>query len=450
MKDTAKIADANPVSSKLAQVRGRQVNDVQYISSTEAIELLGIRRESFYTYVSRGLIKAIRKEGSKAKLYKKADVEKLRTRAGARTGGPAVSQSLRYGEPIVQTWISEVTVRGPRYRGHLALDLVRDRRSFEFVSELIWEGLPKARDLPWAVYKPALAIEPLLKASRGVTDARGSPLRYLSLAAIALSTMEVEDNQAESSDPILSAKTLLHMFAGVAGLIGPKSVFTPPRVGERISECVARGLGFEVSSQAIDAINGALVLSAEHELSAPTFAVRICASTGVDLNACIAAGLMAQAGPMQVGGTFDVERLIATAAASKNINLAEIVSVPLPCFSHPLYDRDPRAVWLIEVARSLSRKTAGSNKVWALVDAAGEAGQHPNIFAALVMLSYSLGLPPGCAALLHTLGRSSGWIAHAMEQRLTGSMLRPRAKYMGAQLPSAELKRIGTQNCSLA
>ncbi|RYC77662.1 hypothetical protein BFJ63_vAg19466, partial [Fusarium oxysporum f. sp. narcissi] len=92
-------------SSENARQR-RQINDVEYVGSAEAMSILGVRRETLYTYVSRGLIKTKQRPGVKAKLYRKADVEKLRSRAVARAGGPQVSQSLRYGEPIAQTWIS--------------------------------------------------------------------------------------------------------------------------------------------------------------------------------------------------------------------------------------------------------------------------------------------------------------------------------------------------------
>ena len=63
------------------------------------------------------------------------------------------------------------------------------------------------------------------------------------------------------------------------------------------------------------------------------------------------------------------------------------------------------------------------------------SGRHPNLFAALVIMARALGLPAGTAALINTVGRTAGWVAHAVEQRLAGAMLRPRAKYMGKQHP---------------
>lgn len=61
-----------------------------------------------------------------------------------------------------------------------------------------------------------------------------------------------------------------------------------------------------------------------------------------------------------------------------------------------------------------------------------QSGRYPNLFGALVIIELALNLPRGSAVLIHTVGRTAGWIAHAVEQRHAGAMLRPRAKYMGS------------------
>lgn len=275
--------------------RQRQINDVEYVSSAEAISILGVRRETLYTYVSRGLIKTVRSAGKKSSLYRKSDVEKLRSRAVARSGGPKVSQALRYGEPIAQTWISEITSHGPRYRGVLAQDLVRDGRSFEFASELIWSGVSRSRDVPWPAMPANAQIESLVKLAVQGAEVL-TPLRVFSVVTTALSAFErsEEDLQVEG---LAACRRLLQTLAGIAGIFGPQGKFSPPRDGEFIAQCVARGLGLEGRGEAVHAIDAALVLSAEHELSAPTFAARICASTGADLYACVATAMMTQSGP---------------------------------------------------------------------------------------------------------------------------------------------------------
>ncbi|WP_371435038.1 citrate/2-methylcitrate synthase [Polaromonas sp.] len=427
---TKQIPTPKALSNKQVGKR-REVNDVQYITSTEALSVLGVRRETFYTYVSRGLIKSQQKTGTKTKLYRKADVEKLRTRAAARTGVPTVSQSLRYGEPIVQTWISEITARGPRYRGHLALDLVAQKRSFEFVAELLWTGLPRTRNVAWPQPLASLNIGAILEKNSSYY-AQTSPLRQLAFIAAGLSAMELGINDPDAPDVSANARALIQLFAGAAGLLGPQQKFSEPTSGESIAHCLARGFAIETTERAVELLDAALVLSAEHELSAPTFAVRICASTGADLFACVAAGLSVQSGPMQVGGTLEVERLVDEVTTKSGGDSPKLMSA-LPCFGHPLYDKDPRATLLLELARQFTPQPPAAYKLWNILGEANATGQCPNIFAALVFTSYILGLPLGSGAFIHTLGRTAGWIAHATEQRLTGTMLRPRARFMGAQ-----------------
>ena len=419
----------------------RQINDVDYVASAEAMSILGVRRETLYTYVSRGLIKTMQRPGVKAKLYRKADVEKLRSRAVARSGGPQVSHSLRYGEPIAQTWISEITAHGPRYRGVLARDLVRDGRSFEFASELIWTGLPRTRDVAWPTLQDIRQPESLVKLALHSAE-HVTPLKLLSMLTTSLSAFEQAEGDMQAAG-FAACRRLLQMLSGTAGIFGPKARFSPPGEGEFVAHCVARGLGLGERPDAVRAIDAALVMSAEHELSAPTFAARICASTGADLYACVATAMLTQSGSMQVGGAVEVEALIDALPSGLQpddaLPLAAasgFKSNELPCFGHPLYDgEDPRSVVLLDLIGSLDTYGPDMPKVQALVAGARQAGQHPNVFAGLVILCKAMGLPNGSGAMLHTLARTSGWIAHAMEQRLTGAMLRPRAKSMGQHLP---------------
>ena len=419
----------------------RQINDVDYVASAEAMSILGVRRETLYTYVSRGLIKTMQRPGVKAKLYRKADVEKLRSRAVARSGGPQVSHSLRYGEPIAQTWISEITAHGPRYRGVLARDLVRDGRSFEFASELIWTGLPRTRDVAWPTLQDIRQPESLVKLALHSAE-HVTPLKLLSMLTTSLSAFEQAEGDMQAAG-FAACRRLLQMLSGTAGIFGPKARFSPPGEGEFVAHCVARGLGLGERPDAVRAIDAALVMSAEHELSAPTFAARICASTGADLYACVATAMLTQSGSMQVGGAVEVEALIDALPSGLQpddaLPLAAasgFKSNELPCFGHPLYDgEDPRSVVLLDLIGSLDTYGPAMPKVQALGAGARQAGQHPNVFAGLVILCKAMGLPNGSGAMLHTLARTSGWIAHAMEQRLTGAMLRPRAKYMGQHLP---------------
>jgi citrate synthase len=106
----------------------------------------------------------------------------------------------------------------------------------------------------------------------------------------------------------------------------------------------------------------------------------------------------------------------------------------LPGFGHVLYPGgDPRARPLLDSAFALDGRAMNVRVVKALVHAMEDlSGEAPTIDLGLVALAAALGLPPGSAAGVFALGRTAGWIAHALEQRATGTLLRPRALYVGA------------------
>src|SRR6187549_2643470 len=117
-----------------------------WLTSRQASQRLGVKLPTLYAYASRGLISSLPAEGQRARLYASEDVERLRTRHAARSGhGPVAAAALRFGEPVLETNISNVGADGPRYRGQLATDLCRAGVSFERVAELLWTGtLPDA------------------------------------------------------------------------------------------------------------------------------------------------------------------------------------------------------------------------------------------------------------------------------------------------------------------
>lgn len=412
---------------------GRRVNDVDYVRRDEALAMLGIKKESLYTYVSRGLIKTLTEPGRRTSLYRKSDLEKLSTRVGAKGGGAPVAQSLRYGEPVVQTSICEISTAGPRYRGQPATTLAREGRSLEYVADLLWGGLPPARDRPWPVMEDESAeMRGKLVSMPQQADAF-SPIRVLAMAALQLSALEAAGDARGHGDARVSGLRLINAFSGISGYFGPDHAYATVIADEFVAWRVLRGFGLAGrpdADQLLAAINAALVLSVDNELSAPTFCARISSSTGVDMYACVASALMAQAGPMQAGGMMDLEQYLAEVLCADR----PMAYTGVPCFGHPLYDRDPRAELLLEMVRDLSGAAATRERLLEFVDAVHRrTGAYPNLFAALVILAYVLGLPAGAAVYLHCLGRTAGWVAHAAEQRLSGVMLRPRARYVGAR-----------------
>lgn len=402
----------------------RRVNDIEYLTSDDVMRALGIRKATLYTYVSRGLVRTIKQPGQKkANLYLKVDVDRLRTRVEDSEVGPVISRSLRYGEPVVQSWICDITPAGPRYRGQPALGLVGARRSFEYVAELIWSGLPRLGDSPW----PPPAAAALDELPRHSQEAGPSVTALLTRIALGMTSLERASGDTAYLDGRTAGIRLIQLFAAAAGCLGPAGSPVRSDTPTHVAPLILQGLGGPADPSCIELMNTALVLSADHELSAPTFVARICASTGVDLYACVIAALMAHSGPMQVGGATDLETLL---LGEKD--LSSVLAGDVPCFDHPLYVVDPRAEALLD---ALGRCPAVGALGQALLDAIqahrAQSGRFPNLFGALVIIERALSLPRGSAVLIHTVGRTAGWIAHAVEQRHAGAMLRPRAKYMG-------------------
>lgn len=188
----------------------------------------------------------------------------------------------------------------------------------------------------------------------------------------------------------------------------------------------------------------ALVLCADHELNPSTFAVRCIASTGAPLFGAIAGGLAALSGPRHGGETLRVAALLDGAAAARDLEryvaarIAAYECEPdartrLPGFGHPLYpDGDPRATLLLDALVARASPNAALDGALSLVEAAQAAlGDKPTIDFALVALERTLALPPRAAFALFAAGRVAGWIAHALEQRADGKLIRPRARYVG-------------------
>ena len=240
---------------------------------------------------------------------------------------------------------------------------------------------------------------------------RGRPRARLAAAAAA----PPPAGAAGSRSTGLAARLVQAVAAAVAG--------ASLKPGIPLHEALARSWK---RPQCPDAIRRALVLCADHELNPSTFAVRVVASTGAGLIACLLAGLAALSGPRHGGMTARVTALLeeaqrlgdAEAAVAGRLRRGD----PIPGFHHPLYpDGDPDQPRLL--ARLRPHPIAGG-----VIAAVAElTGQRPTIDVALATLEMSYGLAPGAALALFALGRSVGWIAHAFEQQAAGTLIRPRA-----------------------
>lgn len=406
------------------------------LSAAEAAQRLGVKLPTLYAYVSRGLLRSLPGRGGRARRYLASDVDALRER------GPAVRSAagaLRWGEPILESSITAMTQAGPAYRGRLATQLARSGQSFEAVAELLWTGV-----LP----EPAPRWEPEpCPELDGVRPLLGAEAPHASVFPVLVAARAAADAGRFDTTPegmLPRARGLIRLLA--AGLALPRAPARAKRAARapRIAEVVARAFALEVDPATLAAIDALLILLADHELNASTFAARVAASTHADVYAVVQAGLATLSGPLH-GATSDrFEALLAEVGAPE---LAERAvqerarrGERIPGFGHTFYgpSGDARARTLLELAweRPPTRESAIAN---AVIGAMERARKPPaNVDSGAVVLRAALGMPAGAVAGLFAIGRTAGWVAHALEQIATGHLLRPRARYTGPPPEPAE------------
>jgi citrate synthase len=190
--------------------------------------------------------------------------------------------------------------------------------------------------------------------------------------------------------------------------------------------------GWDCNAHAAEAIRVALVLAADHELNASTFAARVAASTGAPLAAAALAGLATLLGPAHGGATLRVRALIEDAernGAKACVQQQLARGAALAGFGHPLYpDIDPRAAALLE------RVPVPGIAADLMKEAFAATGLRPNIDFATVAMALGFALPSDAPFGLFAAARAAGWLAHAMEQAESGRLIRPRARYTGPPL----------------
>jgi len=412
----------------------------EFLSAREAADLLGVKLPTVYAYTSRGLIQSVPGGKGRARRYRRSDLERLCARRDARAGhGPVAAAALRQGEPVMDSAITMISLeRGPLYRGRAAIDLAREGRSFEWVAEGLWSGDWSDRLEPsnWQPQGLGFDLEGLLR----VIPARVGPLAVMSVAIPLLAAGDPGRFSWHPDAVLPRVRGLLRRTAAVLAL-GRSDVDPSEAVAASLSApnlAIAIGAAFsrrlEVEEQA--ALNRALVLAADHELNASTFAARVVASTGADVYGCLSAALAALSGPRHGGAADRVDALLLEAGPAGRVE--QVVhdrqrrGEVIEGFAHPIYapHADPRGALLIEIARDLRGESPEVQSVLALVDAMQQGGfGGPSIDVGLVAVARALALPVGSATALFAVGRTVGWVAHSLEQYEAGYLLRPRARY---------------------
>jgi citrate synthase len=231
---------------------------------------------------------------------------------------------------------------------------------------------------------------------------------------------------------------LLRQLAAAPAAGKGARVLTSALRASSLSASLLVALGGPRTRAAQRAVDCALVLLADHELNASTFSARVAAGAGADLPRCLLAGHATLSGRRH-GGVCDriqdiIRRFARPEQALAWVRYELAARRALPGFGHPLYPGgDPRAAPLFELCAEHGHDSPGLRTLGVIREAmALVEGERPTVDLALVALTESLGLGAGSATAIFALGRSLGYVAHVLEQREQGHLLRPRARYLGA------------------
>lgn len=399
---------------------------MEWLSSKEAARRLGISPATLYAYVSRGLLRSESTNGQRERRYRADDVAQLKRRRDVgRKAESIAAHALDFGTPVLESSLTLIENGRLFYRGHDAARLARNG-SLEQVAQLLWD----CDDRPFAPSN----LPPMSAALRSAWQA-ASALPPVDACLVLLPAASRWDHRSWIEDRSAMLETGVRILRLLAA-----AVTGHPLSGSPIHEQVSAA--WNVPADLVPLIRAALVLSADHEFNASAFAARVVASTGANLHASTMAGLVAINGPRHGGLTRRVASLLADLAAAFDID-AEIARrvterIYIPGFGHPLYpDGDVRSLALFAMMREFlpgSAELAFAERVVGAVEQ--QIDRKPNVDFATVTLARVLGLPKDSALALFLLGRTVGWIAHAIEQAAHGALIRPRARYTGPRPPA--------------
>jgi citrate synthase len=395
---------------------------VDRLGTEEVARRLGVKRETVYAYVSRGLLERHPASGPHDSQFDPEEVERL----AARARRPDRSSAL---EVVVET---ELTMLDPAgrlaYRGRDAIELAKFR-SFEEVVTLLWDGAPPP---PWRLDdERAAAIEAL-------DVALGPDVPDAERIAAVVATLAARDPERDSRDPEAVRSAGAAVFAGALASLARSGGARDggardTGVAERLWSALADD-GATARAGRVKALDAALILLADHELAASTFAARVAASAWAGPYRVTLAGLGPLGGALHGGAGLAVEALFEEIAGGADPGAAieaRLSAGPLPAFGHRVYrDRDPRADHLLD-------RLGPDPTATALLDAAAARDlPAPNVDFALAALVHAHGLRRGSAATIFTVARIAGIVAHALEEYEHRLRFRPRASYVGPTPPS--------------
>ena len=386
-----------------------------YLTTAQVAKVLGVKTSTVYAYVSRGRLQSQRIDGVSGSVFPVDEVEKLLTEGRPRPPAGVVER--------IRTQLSYLHDDRLYYRGHDVGDLARDM-SFEQVAALLWEQ-------SWPDTPPGVVGD----VPGRVDAALGPTARGLDRIRLIVDLLGADDARRHQLDPAAVADKAVTILEAIVGT----EVVDDSHVGVDGFAARLRPLLSDepLTPERVGMLNAALVLLADHDLSAGTVAARVAASARGSVYAVISAGLGAFDGPMHGGATTFAYRFLAQALDDPESVVGERLRMGdrIPGTGHVVYRQsDPRAVTLMEMLRDAGDGDPRVMRAVSSVMGALGSSTFVNSDFALAALALSYRMRPDAAETIFAVARMVGWTAHALEEYGEKRLrFRPEGVYTGVR-----------------
>jgi citrate synthase len=338
------------------------------------------------------------------------------------------------------------------YCGYDIHDLAR-HASFEEVCYLLWHRRLPTRaelgDLQSQLSAARQLPEPVLRLMHSLPASDGMDMLRTLTSALGHYDFDASDQspQANERKAIRLTAQISSIVAVMGRMAAGGGVVQPDPVLGHAANFLYMLTGERPGALATHAFDVALILHADHELNASTFAARVAAATLTDIHSAIVAAICALKGPLHGGANADVMRMLLEIGPTAPPERAEEVvraklarKEKIPGFGHRVYHtEDPRATHLRQMSKDLGQRAGQpiwfemSQTIEALVKT--EKKLNPNVDFYSASTYYALGIPIELFTPIFAVSRVAGWTAHVLEQYANNRLIRPRAEYIGPEYP---------------
>ncbi len=394
-----------------------------FLSATEAATFLGVSKPTLYAYVSRGLVQSQAGADARGRSYNRLDLEQLRARKRIRKRPQEeVAGALQWGTPLLDSALTLITNDCFYYRGLSVLELALNR-SFWEVACWFWSGSWEMRSNQSScdLRRPKRSSDPFhLQQNWLIERAEHDPLGYQLAMPFAGE---------------IGASIVRQFLSFLIGAVNP----AVDQTGSQLAACWCKR-----STRAERILNAVLILTLDHEINVSSFTSRVVASAGANLYEVVNGAMCAFSGSNHGRAAERAEtfvRELEEAETARAVIHARLRSgSEIPGFGHPLYPAgDPRAKLLFRLlAENFPAEFAKIQR--RIKEAERILRKSANLDLAMAIVSKVLKLPVHSGFYLFALGRTVGWIGHALEQQQSGAFIRPRARYVGV-MPGVSFKR---------